>query len=216
MKRFITLFTIVIALVATTACNTYSNDKPREGNIPSKYEVSRWYVDEYCSDCDIYLKSTMIEHCITYEYSKCEHLIDSLSSIDWEHWYSKNNIKKWDDTYRYGSIIEQVKDDLEYYSRYLENKNQYNSQLNTLSYKVDSLEYVMRNKRNSVMQVKYPKQWAKYQEALASTRESINEMVDAYREMYREQRENKYEKPKKYKTSTSFTPYGTVVTFTEK
>jgi len=213
MKKFILL--IITAILMVGCYSSYQlNIDPIEVKIPTKYEVAK----EFCDKQDLYTweRDAVMEAYMPYEYSECKTIVDSLSAIDWGKWYSINNIKKWDSTIGYGSDMYEVKNCIENYRDYLKSHNQYNSHIDTLAYRAEWLSDTILEKRDSVMQKKYPKEWKRHQDNIASVNAYIEATKEAYLELYREQKEHRYEKPKKYKESISYTPYGTIVTLTEK
>lgn len=188
MKQFIL---IIIAAIFTFA---YCSNQTEKSKDPVE-------VHYYPSKSDVIYAE--------YTYPECIKIIDSLSSVDWGKWYAKNNIKNWDKTVGYGSKIYDVKETLKYYKWYLSDRNQFNPELERLLYDAEWLSDSIRTKRDSVMSIKYPKEYKRYKEAVSS-------FVEETKYSAMQALENKHEKPKKYKTSVSYTPYGTVVTITEK
>lgn len=195
MKKFIIfIITAIILAVATISCG---NDTDYFAGLPVEEKPIPTADEIYAH----------------YEFNECKDIIDSLSVIDWGQWFSKHKIKEWDNTIGISTPIYYATDDLKRYDMHCDYTNKL---VGEYAYKATWLKDSMYSKRDSVMQKKYPKEWARYQKNVESVNAYIEETKAAYRELYKEQKEHKYDKPKKYKTSVSYTPYGTIVTITEK
>lgn len=193
MKKFIIFIITAVAIILSScgrSVDRFAGMPTEEKSIPSASEVYAHYT-----------------------FYECQDIIDSLSVIDWGKWFSTHKLKEWDDAVGVSTPIYYAVDDLEKYDLHCERTNKL---VGEYAYKATWLKHSMYEKRDSVMQRKYPNEWKKYQNYLASMNAYIEETKEAYRELYREQREHKYDKPKKYKTSVSYTQYGTIVTLTEK